>query len=266
MTARDARRRAYAQHRNVRADLLLVSRGLAASRARARELIEAGAVRVGSGERARLLHKASAEVGESDAVSVLRDAGPRYVSRGGIKLEGALSHSGVDPRGRTCLDIGQSTGGFTDCLLQAGAERVVGIDVGHGQLHPRLREDARVRSFEGINVRTPDARLLAEARAASGFELVVVDLSFISLRHALAPACALARDGATLLALVKPQFEVGPGGVDRRGLVRDPERYETVRESICHAAAQAGWAVEDWFDSPIRGGDGNREFFLQARK
>lgn len=250
----------------MRADLLLVSRGLATSRARARELIEAGAVRVGSDERARTLRKPSADIDEGDALSVLSDAVPRYASRGGIKLEGALSHSGVDPRGRVCLDIGQSTGGFTDCLLQAGAARVVGIDVGHGQLHSRLREDARVRAFEGINVRTPDARLLAEAHASSGFELVVVDLSFISLAHALAPAFGLARDGATLLALVKPQFEVGPGGVDRRGIVRNFARYDSVRESICLAAAQAGWLVENWFDSPIRGGDGNREFFLQARK
>lgn len=264
----DARhlRGAYAQALDVRADLLLVMRGLATSRARARELIEAGAVRIGSGERARTLHKASADIDEGDALSVRADAAPRFVSRGGMKLEGALSRSGVDPHGLVCLDIGQSTGGFTDCLLQAGAVRVVGIDVGHGQLHPRLRDDERVSAFEGINVRALDARAFTEAHAPSGFDLVVVDLSFISLAHALAPAFGLAGEGATLLALVKPQFEVGPGGVDRQGIVRDPTRYEDVRASIRHAAARAGWSIEDWFDSPIRGADGNREFFLQARK
>ncbi|MCL4182292.1 MAG: TlyA family RNA methyltransferase [Burkholderiaceae bacterium] len=250
----------------MRADRLLVARGLAASRERARALIEAGAVSVDRGARREILRKPSTELDDDVPLEVAADAALRYVSRGGLKLAGALERTGIDVRGLVCLDIGQSTGGFTDCLLQAGARRVVGVDVGHGQLHPRLREDARVQAFEGVNVRALDAARLGAAHVGPGFDLVVADLSFISLAHALAPAFALARPGARLIALVKPQFELGPGGVDRRGIVRDAARYDTVQAGIRLAAAGAGWHVDDWFESPIRGGDGNREFFLCARK
>jgi len=250
----------------MRVDQLLVARGLAASRARARELIEAGAVRARLGASEQVLHKASTELADDTPLSVEAGAGLRYASRGGLKLAGALARAGIDARALTCLDLGQSTGGFTDCLLQAGALRVVGVDVGHGQLRDRLRRDPRVHAFEGVNVRTLVAATLGAAFPPAGFDLVVADLSFISLAHALAPAFALARPGARLLALVKPQFEVGPGGVDRHGIVRDPALYETVRRKVCDAATAADWAVDDWFESPIRGGDGNREFFLCARK
>ncbi len=252
----------------MRADLLLVARGLAASRARARELIESGAVVARIGERDEVLYKPSMGLADDTPLAVAAGAALRYVSRGGLKLAGALGHVGLDATGLACLDLGQSTGGFTDCLLQAGARRVVGVDVGHGQLHPRLRDDARVRAFEGLNVRALVPARLGTAFPATGFDLVVADLSFISLTHALAPAFALARDAGRLLALVKPQFEVGPGGVDRHGLVRDAGRHDAVRRKVCNAAVDAGWTVEDWFDSPIRGGagDGNREFFLSARK
>ncbi len=250
----------------MRADQLLVARGLAPSRARARELIAAGAVRAQVGGRDEPVRNPSAELDADTPLALAAGAALRHVSRGGLKLEGALARSGIDARGCVCLDLGQSTGGFSDCLLQAGAQRVVGIDVGHGQLHARLRADPRVRTFEGVNVRSLDDARLGDAHPAGGFDLVVADLSFISLAHALAPAFALARPGARLLALVKPQFEVGPGGVDRHGIVRDERRYEDVKQRIVEAAAAAGWSVEDWFDSPIRGADGNREFFLQARK
>lgn len=250
----------------MRVDQLLVARGLAASRARARELIEAGAVRARIGASEQVLRKASLELADDTPLTVEAGAGLRYASRGGLKLAGALARAGVDARGLTCLDLGQSTGGFTDCLLQAGALRVVGVDVGHGQLRAPLRGDPRVQAFEGVNVRALVPATLGAAFPTAGFDLVVVDLSFISLAHALAPAFALARPGARLLALVKPQFEVGPGGVDRHGIVRDPALYDVVRRKVCDAAAAAGWAVDDWFESPIRGGDGNREFFLYARK
>ena len=250
----------------MRADQLLVARGLAASRARARELVERGAVVARIGAREQTLRKPSTELADDTPLAVAAEAVPRHVSRGGVKLAGALERTGVDACGLVCLDLGQSTGGFTDCLLQAGAQRVVGIDVGHAQLHARLRADQRVCAFEGVNVRTLGAAQLGGAVPPGGFDLVVADLSFISLTHALAPAHALARWAARLLALVKPQFELGPGGVDRHGIVRDAARYEEVRRKICNAAVDAGWTVEDWFDSPIRGGDGNREFFLCARK
>lgn len=250
----------------MRADQLLVVRGLAASRARARELIEAGAVSARIGARDEVLRRPSTDLSDDTPLSVAPEAAPRHVSRGGLKLAGALERTGVDVRGLTCLDLGQSTGGFTDCLLQAGAARVVGVDVGHGQLHSRLRRDERVCAFEGLNVRALDAAQLGAAFPPGGFDLVVADLSFISLTLALAPAFALARPGAVLLALAKPQFEAGPAALDRRGIVRDPARYEAVRRKLCEAAADAGWAVEGWFDSPIRGADGNREFFLYARK
>jgi 23S rRNA (cytidine1920-2'-O)/16S rRNA (cytidine1409-2'-O)-methyltransferase len=250
----------------MRADRLLVARGLAASRERARELIEAGAVSAGSGARRQVLHKPSTELDDDVPLEVAAGALLRYVSRGGLKLAGALERTGLDVRGFACLDIGQSTGGFTDCLLQAGARRVVGVDVGHGQLHPRLRDDPRVQAFEGVNVRALDAARLGAAWVAPGLDLVVADLSFISLAHALAPAFALARTGAHLVALVKPQFELGPGGVDRRGIVRDAARYDTVQAALRRAATDTRWNVDDWFESPIRGGDGNREFFLYARK
>lgn len=250
----------------VRADQLLVARGLAASRARARELIEAGAVRARIGGCEQVLRKASTELADDTPLSVAEGAGLRYASRGGLKLAGALARAGVDARGLVCLDLGQSTGGFTDCLLQAGALRVVGVDVGHGQLREQLRRDPRVQVFEGVNVRALAPATLGGAFPPAGFDLVVADLSFISLAHALAPALALARPGARLIALVKPQFEVGPGGVGRDGIVRDPALHEAVRHRICDAAAAAGWTVDDWFESPIRGGDGNREFFLCARK
>ncbi len=250
----------------MRVDQLLVARGLAPSRARARELIEAGAVRAHLGPREQVLRKASADLADDTPLSVAPGATLPFVSRGGLKLAGALERAGVDARGRACLDLGQSTGGFTDCLLQAGASRVVGVDVGHGQLRERLRHDPRVLAFEGINVRTLTPALLGAALPRGGFDLIVADLSFISLTHALTPAFALARPGARLLALAKPQFEVGPGGVERHGIVRDPGLHALVRCRICEAAGAAGWIVDHWFESPIRGGDGNREFFLDAHR
>jgi len=250
----------------IRADQLLVARGLAPTRSAAQRLIDSGAVRWLGADGWTAPRKAGERLPDGCEIEVSDDAELRYVSRGGLKLEGALALSGIDVSGLACLDLGQSTGGFTDCLLRAGAARVVGVDVGHAQLNESLRADPRVRAFEGLNVRQIDAASLGDACPPGGFDLIVVDLSFISLAHALAPAFALARPGARLLALVKPQFELGPGAVDRRGIVRESERYGEVRERIEQSARDGGWIPEDWFDSPIAGGDGNREFFLEARK
>jgi len=202
--------------------------------------------------------KASLILPPTAALVVLADADDRYVSRGGLKLAGALAHTGLDVHGRSCLDLGQSSGGFTDCLLQAGAARVVGVDVGHGQLHPRLQADPRVSSLEGINGRSLGDAPLPERR----FDLIVADLSFISLTLVLPQLPPLLVADGDLLLLVKPQFEVGPEHVGKGGIVRDAGLYPQVAARLRQAAAAAGLRVLDWFDSPIRGGDGNREFFI----
>lgn len=254
----------------MRIDQAIVVRGLAPSREGARALIEAGAVRCSApGGASRVVARASQRVDEDDHIEVDAAARPRYVSRGGLKLEGALAAADLDVRGKVALDLGQSTGGFTDCLLTAGAARVVGIEVGHGQLAGALRDDARVQCFEGLNVRHLADRAqwsdaFAHAVPTEGFELAVADLSFISLAHAFGPLAQLLAQGGELLTLVKPQFEVGPGVVDSRGVVRDPQHYERVRERIEALAREHTFQPRGWFDSPIRGGDGNREFFFYA--
>lgn len=246
-----------------RLDQLLVARGLAPSRTAARRLIEAGRVRRGAGAGWETLAKPALDLPDDTPLEVLPDPADRFVSRGGLKLAGALAHTGLEVAGRTCLDVGQSTGGFSDCLLQAGAARVVGVDVGHGQLHPRLRKDARVVCLEGVNARALAPADLGDARPAGGFDLIVADASFISLTLLLPRFPALLAPGGEVLALVKPQFEVGPEGVGKGGLVRDPRLYGAVEEKLRAAAGACGMRVLDWFDSPIAGGDGNREFFVR---
>jgi 23S rRNA (cytidine1920-2'-O)/16S rRNA (cytidine1409-2'-O)-methyltransferase len=246
----------------VRADLLLVARGLAASRTLAQRLIAAGRVRAGASP----VRKASETLDEGASLTIEAGDEDRYVSRGGLKLAGALLECGLEVRGLRCLDVGQSTGGFTDCLLQAGAARVVGIDVGHAQLHPRLRGDERVVALEGVNARALAPAALGEAMPPGGFDLIVVDVSFISLTLVLPSLAALAAPSAVLLALVKPQFEVGRAGLDGRGVVRDETLHLGVLETVARCAMRGGWAATRCFDSPIRGTDGNREFFLHARR
>lgn len=268
----------------MRIDQLLVQRGLAASRSQAARLVVAGVTwRVGSAGPWRSASKSGDEVPESAELQLADASESRYVSRGGLKLEGALAASGVSASGRLCLDVGQSTGGFTDCLLQHGASRVVGVDVGHDQLHARLRSDARVTCLEKVNARELDSARLnglldEEKRIALSsyqksdkfqnnlkFDLVVGDLSFISLTLVL-PALAplLAPDG-DLLMLVKPQFELQPQDIGKGGLVRDPLLYAQVEQRLRQACPPLGLLVMGWFDSPITGGDGNREFFIHAR-
>jgi 23S rRNA (cytidine1920-2'-O)/16S rRNA (cytidine1409-2'-O)-methyltransferase len=249
----------------MRADQLLVERGLAASRSQAVRLI-AGGMRwrdAGTGDAWRAVLKNRDEVPESAELELDDAAEARYVSRGGLKLEGALAASGIDPAGKLCLDVGQSTGGFTDCLLQRGAAKVVGVDVGHGQLHARLREDERVEAIEGVNARALSPDDLGDD-GASRFDLIVGDLSFISLTLVL-PAVVpfLAHDGH-LLMLVKPQFELQPGQVGKGGIVRDASMYAVVEKRLRDACEALDLRVLQWFDSPIAGGDGNREFFIHA--
>jgi 23S rRNA (cytidine1920-2'-O)/16S rRNA (cytidine1409-2'-O)-methyltransferase len=227
-----------------RVDVLLVERGLAESRSQAQALVLAG--------RVPGFDKPGAQVDETAIVTVER-ASP-YVSRGGEKLANALDALGVDVRGRDCADVGASTGGFTDCLLQRGARRVIALDVGYGQLHPRLRADPRVTVLERTN-----ARKVRELPFAPG--LITCDVSFISVRVALPPVLALAAPGWEALVLVKPQFEAGRGDVPR-GVVRDREVHRKVLWTVSDAAQRWDAAVAGVVDSGLPGPKGNREFFL----
>ena len=238
-----------------RLDVELVQRGLAPSRAQAREAIETGKVTVNG--------VLATKAGQVVSDSALIEAIPLHpwVSRGGIKLAHALDVFKVDPAGRHCLDIGSSTGGFTDVLLSGGARRVVAVDVGSGQLHPRLRDDPRVISLE-----TTDARSLAPDAIIEPPTLLVCDASFIGLAKLLVVPLSLAAPDARLVALFKPQFEVGRENIGKGGIVTDLAATDAAAQALTAWLEQAGWAVEAWTDSPIAGGDGNRErLFLAAR-
>ncbi|HKY50459.1 MAG TPA: TlyA family RNA methyltransferase [Candidatus Limnocylindria bacterium] len=239
--------------RRVRLDQLLVQRELAPSRERAQALILAGAVRV-SGDRA---DRAAAPVAEDAVVTI--EGGPRFVSRGGEKLEGALDDFDVDVRGSVALDVGSSTGGFTDCLLQRGASRVYAVDVGKGQLDWKLRNDPRVRVMEGINAREGFA--LPER-----VDIIVADLSFISLRLALPPSFRHLRDGGAVIALVKPQFEAGRESVEKGGIVRDPIARADAVVAVAERFALEGVGVVAVAASRVAGREGNREIFVHAVK
>ncbi len=250
----------------MRADQLLLERGLAASRSQAQRLIASGvAWRLGTKPWQRVA-KNGDELPLPCEVQLLDTAEARYVSRGGLKLEGALQSSGLTPQGLRCLDVGQSTGGFTDCLLQHGAAQVVGLDVGHGQLHPRLREDARVVCVERVNARelqVDDARV---PDASLGFDLIVGDLSFISLTLVLPALLPLLKEGGALLMLVKPQFELQPSDIGKGGLVKDQACYVQVAARLREACAALNLDVLGYWPSAIAGGDGNQEFWIGARR
>jgi 23S rRNA (cytidine1920-2'-O)/16S rRNA (cytidine1409-2'-O)-methyltransferase len=258
----------------MRADQLLVHRGLAASRSQAQRLIEAG-VRTLTREGWKAVSK-SDDLFDDAELELLNAQEAKYVSRGGLKLEGALLKSGVSVQGKLCLDIGQSTGGFTDCLLQHGAKYVVGVDVGHAQLHPRLRTDERVICLEKINARELNAPDLiaycADFIPASGhfssikmrFDLLVGDVSFISQTLMVDRFADLLKPGADVFMLVKPQFELQPGDLAKGGIVKDAALYDKVEARIRASYAKAGLQVKNYFESPISGGDGNREFFVHA--
>jgi len=240
-----------------RLDTMLVARGLAESRAKAQALALAGLVY--SGE--RRLDKPG-QMLAADAPLECRGRGHPYVSRGGVKLAHALDHFAIDPAGAIALDIGASTGGFTDVLLRRGAAKIFAIDVGHGQLDWRLRQDSRVVVLERCN-----ARHLTRAEILEAPAVIVCDASFIGLETVLPAALDLAAPGAALVALIKPQFEVGKGRVGKGGVVRDPALHEEVCARIAAwLAAQAGWSVLGITESPLRGPDGNIEFLIAARR
>lgn len=308
----------------MRIDQLLVQRGLASTRSQAQRLISDG-VQWLQGDVWRQVAKNGDDVPPDAEIKLLDDSEARYVSRGGLKLEAALKHVGLPVQGLQCLDVGQSTGGFTDCLLQRGAAMVVGVDVGSAQLHPQLRADPRVLCVEGCNARALDAADLIAAyedsigatgpfdfadeefddaeqdllgplddatqQAVGGefdqadvadvpsaglissdgafapeFDLIVADLSFISQTLVLPAVVPLLKAGGTLLTLIKPQFELQPGQVGKGGIVKDASLYLLVEQRLRKTFAELGLTVTHWFDSPIAGGDGNREFFICARQ
>ena len=235
-----------------RIDRLLVERGLFESRAKAQAAIEAGLVTVEE----EPVHKASQEFAD-DAVLDASPAHP-YVSRGGVKLAAALDYFRFDPRGRICLDVGASTGGFTQVLLERGARRVYAVDVGRGQLHPSLRGRSDVASYEETDIRRMSPAAMRETP-----DLITVDVSFISLKQVLPAALKLVAHRTQLVALIKPQFEAGPVYV-KKGIVRDTSVHKAVRDEIVATVTSLGWRVLGVIPSPITGGDGNAEFLLGA--
>ena len=249
----------------MRADQLLVAHQLAPTRSAAQRLIDRGAVQWASPKGWAGVRKAGEDLPQTAQLRITDDAELRYVSRGGLKLEGALKACGLSVAGLTVLDVGQSTGGFSDCLLKSGAARVVGFDVGHGQLHASLAADARVTALEGLHVRELAGSALQGHKPEGGFDLIVGDLSFISMLGALPQLAPWLRPGGLVLLLVKPQFELGPQAVGKGGLVKDASLYPQLAQRAREAAAAVGWTVRDYFESPITGGDGNTEFFLWAQ-
>lgn len=282
----------------MRADLFLVEHGHATTRSQAQRLIASGVQwRVDEAVAWKKVAKNGDEIPANAELQVLDTTEAKYISRGGLKLEGALKACGLDVTGLRCLDVGQSTGGFTDCLLQHGAAQVVGVDVGHGQLYDSLRADGRVVCIEGVNARSLAADdLVAHYRRAlhvsSGseedfedadenddgaredggdgfdpvFDFLTGDLSFISLTLVLPAVVRLLKADGELLMLVKPQFELQPGQIGKGGIVRDAAHFEFVEKRLRDACAGLGLDVLAWLESPIAGGDGNREFFIHARK
>jgi len=244
-----------------RIDLLLVERSLVPSRERARALILAGRVLV----REQKVDKPGSTVPADAPIRLLGEDQP-YVSRGGLKLAGALAHWPIAVNGRACLDVGASTGGFTDCLLQHGAAHVTAVDTGFGQIAMKLRIDPRVRLLERNNARNLAPGALEEGRQAPLLTLLVMDVSFISATLLLGPVFAAAPSLSEAVILVKPQFEAGRGHVGKGGIVRDPEAHQLAIDKVADCIRSLGWEVVETIPSPITGMEGNREFLLYASK
>ncbi len=236
----------------IRIDQLLVKKGLVESRQKAQAIIMAGAVFI-DGKR---IDKPGIKVSESSEI-YLKDILPKYVSRGGLKLESALKEFKVDVSKKVFLDVGASTGGFTDCLLQHGAKKVIAVDVGYGQMHFKLRNDPRVRLLEKTNIRYLAPEMLNEE-----IDGAVIDVSFISLKLVIPPVSRLLKEHAVILALIKPQFEAGRKHVGKGGVVRDPKVHKKVIEEITQFCKDINWEVKGYIPSPILGPKGNREFFI----
>ena len=240
----------------MRLDKYLTEKGLCSSRTAAQNLINIGGVTVNG----KMAVKVSQDVSDNDAVNIVEIKLPKYVSRGGVKLEGALRHWDISLGGLICLDIGASTGGFTDCMLQSGAAKVYAVDVGRGQLHERLRADSRVISLENTDIRGFE---LPEGVSA---DFIGTDVSFISLKLILPHIYRLLKDGGAAIALIKPQFEAGRGNLSKKGIVKNENVRRRVVNETAEFAAGCGFSVVGTAESPITGGDGNVEYLLYLRK
>ncbi len=250
-----------ARTKKVRLDVLLVERGLVPSRERARSLILAGRVLV----REQKIDKPGTSIPADATIRLLGGDNP-YVSRGGLKLAAALSHWEIDVAGRACLDVGASTGGFTDCLLQHGAAHVTAIDTGFGQIDMKLRIDPRVHLLERTNARLLEPGSLAARDPGEEATFLVVDVSFISATLVLRAVLAAAPNLAEAVILVKPQFEAGREHVGKGGIVRDPQAHELAVNKVAECMRSLGWTVAGTIPSPITGAEGNQEFLLYARR
>ncbi|EHJ92354.1 TlyA family RNA methyltransferase [Vreelandella boliviensis] len=249
----------------MRLDQLLVSQGLANSRTRAQRLIRHGRIRLA--ENGKPLTKASEKWPDDTRFEVEDDPEERYVSRAGLKLEAVLKALDLRFDDAVVLDIGQSTGGFSDCALRFGARHVIGIEVGHGQLAPELRCDPRVTCLEGVNARSmSSSQVLNSVLVTMPIDSAIMDVSFISQTLILPEIAALLPLGGQLISLVKPQFELTPGALDKRGVVRDAKHFSVVEANIRSTCNACGLTIRHWQESPITGGDGNREFLLHAVK
>ena len=247
--------------KKLRVDLVLVERGLVPSRERARALILAGRVLV----REQKVEKAGATVPVDAPIRILGEEQP-YVSRGGLKLAAALEHWPITVQGRACLDVGASTGGFTDCLLQHGAAHVTAVDTGFGQIAMKLRNDPSVRLLERINARYLEPGALSVEQGSPEITLMVMDVAFISATLLLSPVFAAAPLLTEAVVLVKPQFEAGRGHVGKGGIVRDPEAHKLAIDKVADCIRSLGWQVAGAIPSPITGAEGNQEFLLYARR
>lgn len=250
----------------LRLDQLLVHKGLAPSRTVSQKLIAAGQVSIKLAGQWRCVTKASSKYEENAVLRVELGEEQRYVSRAGLKLAGAMDRLKYSPENRLALDVGQSTGGFSDCLIQHGARKVIGVDVGHGQLAKALRSTPEVVCIEGVNARNLDASLFEGHMNEPLFELIVMDVSFISQRLILPALYPLLAPEGQLISLVKPQFELTPSSLGKGGIVKDTHLYQDVEESICGFVKGMSLCIQDYFESSILGGDGNREFFVCAKK
>ena len=250
----------------LRIDLILTEQGIAKSRSQAQTFISTGRISYKQGEEWLLVNKPSLKLQSDVEIYLMPNKADKYVSRGALKLEEALLHTKLNIVGFNVLDIGQSTGGFSDCVIQHGAAHVLGVEVGHDQLDPRLRNNPKVTCLEGINARHLCIEDLTEFFPESGFDLVVMDVSFISQTKILPQLPTLLSTTGHLITLVKPQFEVGQEFVGKGGIVKDKKRVNQLEKEMQNFVKTLGFEVECYIESPIKGGDGNQEFLLWATR
>ncbi|MCE3009582.1 MAG: TlyA family RNA methyltransferase [Proteobacteria bacterium] len=253
----------------VRIDVYLAEKGFVPSRTKAQDIIRDGLVQLTEGERTWTVKSPSELISDelTPKITIQKSVHDKYVSRAGLKVEGALTHLKFSVEGLTVLDVGISTGGFSDCLLQNGAQRILGVDVGHNQLNYRLKNHPRLQLLEGVNARTLEKNAdVLRAMPNGGFQMAVIDVSFISLRLVLPSVLHLVKPWGHVLALVKPQFEVGAENLDRNGIVKESSLYQKLENQMRAFALEQKVIVKDYFQSSIEGKDGNTEFFIFLQK